>query len=742
MSTKVWMILGSIFLAGQLGAQSFKYSIEVMDSLSGDRLENAILVDSKGQFLTETAYRGRGWFESDRERIFARVHHPAYQSKSVYLSHSMDMKTILLVPRAVATDSVVVMAQRQIKSLSSSYLQEVELRRRDRSENFMPGASTVQEALSKIAQTQLNIDPVTGSSVNVSGLGAENVKILLDGQPITGRINGAVDLDQFSLQNIQDIQVYFGPQSIIYGSDVSGGLINLISFYPNQKKLGGNLTGIVRSTKQYNMDASLDFGLGKNRFNLGLGRHYFDGKRLYDTMLRQYNWLPKEQYFTNLNWNRNWTSAKQRRVFLHWNNQYYRELLYAPGEPILIHSQHIAYAFDNRYHTQRFNSGWCLRILAKKWAHELQGNYSDFDRSTQKFYKNFVTHERKEIYDSTTTGDRFSLVQGRYILSRRQSAYESQNGLDYLLEKGEGAKIAGVREREEIGAFSMWKFHVNSWNFIPALRYNIYRLWENQWIPALEINNKISENWYFEVGYNKAYRIPSLKEMYLDFVDINHDIQGNPDLQPEQTHAAHAGFRFDYAGMQSAFGAKLNIAYNNLQDKIALTQVDSANLSYTYFNVSEVQNTVLSLDLEWEPYWDAGRWKLRSSAQNIYYLKYAGTKNANMLTTTLNLNWTSDNEKWTANTNLKAVIDQRVFVGEVDVLKLRTLENYLLLDLGMQRTWKQLCLGMGVRNLANVQQVKFKDGLGTGTGGVHSGSGNGMLRGLGRDFYLRVSYDF
>ena len=52
---------------------------------------------------------------------------------------------------------------------------------------------------------------------------------MIDGVPIIGRLNGNIDAGQIPLQSIQKIEIIEGAQSLMYGSEVCGGVINIIT---------------------------------------------------------------------------------------------------------------------------------------------------------------------------------------------------------------------------------------------------------------------------------------------------------------------------------------------------------------------------------------------------------------------------------------------------------------------------------------------------------------------------------
>lgn len=81
-----------------------------------------------------------------------------------------------------------------------------------------------------LLQQEMNLDlsqnSVFGSSVNVQGISKENVKVLIDGIPVIGRLNGVLDLSQISLSTIERVEIIKGPVSVFYGTDAMGGIIN------------------------------------------------------------------------------------------------------------------------------------------------------------------------------------------------------------------------------------------------------------------------------------------------------------------------------------------------------------------------------------------------------------------------------------------------------------------------------------------------------------------------------------
>ena len=96
------------------------------------------------------------------------------------------------------------------------------------------GAVTVSELLSQRAGVSTSVNVDGGAIFNMLGLDSRYILILKNGQPVTGRFNNRVDLDQVSINNIKKIEITKGPGSAVYGTDAMGGVINIITQEPTE----------------------------------------------------------------------------------------------------------------------------------------------------------------------------------------------------------------------------------------------------------------------------------------------------------------------------------------------------------------------------------------------------------------------------------------------------------------------------------------------------------------------------
>src|SRR5690606_8167852 len=112
---------------------------------------------------------------------------------------------------------------------------------------------------------RISQDGVLGSSLSIMGVSGENIKIMIDGVPIIGRLDGSIDLSQISLNDIERIEIIEGPLSTVYGTNALGGTINLITKKDGLKKWSVQPGVYYESSGQYNSDIQLSLNHKKNQ---------------------------------------------------------------------------------------------------------------------------------------------------------------------------------------------------------------------------------------------------------------------------------------------------------------------------------------------------------------------------------------------------------------------------------------------------------------------------------------------
>ena len=99
------------------------------------------------------------------------------------------------------------------------------------------GANNVMEVVRNIPGFTLTASPTGNTYVGFRGVSKDNVAILVNGIPLNQ--DGNYDLESISTDIIDRIEVVKGGSAVLYGSNASAGVINIIT----NKKQGTNLKG-------------------------------------------------------------------------------------------------------------------------------------------------------------------------------------------------------------------------------------------------------------------------------------------------------------------------------------------------------------------------------------------------------------------------------------------------------------------------------------------------------------------
>lgn len=174
-------------------------------------------------------------------------------------------------------------AQIETDSLKTSHLKEVIVTgtRTERSVATLPlptqiitGESIRKSGLSRlneIIQEQTGLITVPdfggGEGIQMQGLDAAYVMILIDGQPLFGRSAGTLDLSRISVNNIEKIEIVKGASSSLYGSEALAGVVNIITKKTTTtEQLKSNFNYKLATFNTHDISTSLEYGKKKIGF--------------------------------------------------------------------------------------------------------------------------------------------------------------------------------------------------------------------------------------------------------------------------------------------------------------------------------------------------------------------------------------------------------------------------------------------------------------------------------------------
>jgi outer membrane receptor for ferrienterochelin and colicins len=211
------------------------------------------------------------------------------------------------------------------------------------------GVQNVGDALKFQTNMRLQQDNILGTALSMQGLSGENVKILIDGVPQTGRQNGNIDLSQLNLANVERIEIVEGPLSVQYGTNALAGTINIITKKKLEKPFAAQINTYLESVGHINLNGNFGLKHDAHSFLVSGGRNFFDGWSDVDTS-RFKQWKPKIQYFGDVRYG---FTLDKTQIGL--SGSYFDEYILNRGRPIQPDNEK---AFDDTYKTQRYNTAF------------------------------------------------------------------------------------------------------------------------------------------------------------------------------------------------------------------------------------------------------------------------------------------------------------------------------------------------------------------------------------------------
>ncbi len=200
----------------------------IKDKSNGKPVNEAVVIwimpSGKSQILLPDN-KGRVKLPETKESGFLiEVRCLGYQSQKIEKETSGD--TIWLIRNGVNLNEVAVTASyAPAPAMQSAYA--IKVIGKETFDNM--GAVNVADVLSKQLNMSTGYDQAFGSTLTMMGMDMKNIKVLIDGVPVIGRMDGNIDLNQLNLAAVERIEVVEGPMSTAYGTDAIAGAINLIT---------------------------------------------------------------------------------------------------------------------------------------------------------------------------------------------------------------------------------------------------------------------------------------------------------------------------------------------------------------------------------------------------------------------------------------------------------------------------------------------------------------------------------
>ena len=412
----------------------------------------------------------------------------------------------------------------------------------------------------------------TGSvqTVYMRGANSGRVLVLLDGIPVgdPSFISNEVDLNFFSLNDVERIEIAKGCQSTLYGSDAIAGVINIITIKKNMDKpfnfkttlSAGNYKSFRGNLQFYGKSGKFSYqtkftSIGTGGFSAA---HDSTGKKGFD----------HDGYFGNL--------ANASLQYQANKNLSFRTFLQHSSYKSSVDGS--AFVDDKDFTINNRNLTTGVGFQFKNSLLTLTGNYQ-YSENKRKFLNDsgfvsgFSKYDRDnyfskshyaEMFATIPLNDQVTLIQG---FDYRRGSYNN----NYLSISAYGPYTSSFRDTSvnQLSLFNslLYVGPSKKLNIELGARLNIHSRYGSNhtftFSPSYSVNNHFRLFGSIATGY----KAPGLYQLYSEF--------GNQDLKPEESINYEAGMQHQLKNLTQ----KAVFFYREIKNGI-----DFDNNNYVYFN--------------------------------------------------------------------------------------------------------------------------------------------------------------
>lgn len=594
------------------------------------------------------------------------------------------------------------------------------------------------------------------TDISIMGMSGQNVKILLDGVPLVDRGSTKQSLSQIDINTVERIEIVEGPMSVVYGTDALAGVINIIT----KKSRAGSKYSVGARVQEESVgreyDAITDRGIHNQNLNLGwrnkrwnasgsITRNNMGGWQG-NQVGRTKEWRPKDQWLTGAG-----LDYHNDRVNISYRLNYLNETISIPGAVNPGNK-----ATDQEYLTDRFTHQLQANIrFNNKFSLTNVVSYQDYERRTRTTDIDLNTGV-KTLNINLAGGQDISSFKTVFFRSTAQYQFSEkfifQPGIEIKNDAATGQRIKNAPSITDYAVFLSGEYKPLSWlNIRPGLRFTKNSLYDAPpVIPSLNTKIILAKQWDLRLAYARGFRAPALRELYFDFHDANHDINGNENLKAEYSNSFNASLNFEKAFNPSAnFKSVVSGFYNDFNDQITTALANdpsSPNLS-VYVNIDKFKTTGGS----WE---NSVAWKNFFASVSFFYVgrynRYSDDPSYNsedlpgfMWSPEISSNITYNIKKTGTSLGLfykftgKTPVYQVAIVNGQQLLSLAETQDFHLADFTLsQRAGKWLMVNAGIKNIFDVTRLQNTS---VDSGGAHSTSGP-VLKAAGRSWFLGLAF--
>jgi outer membrane receptor for ferrienterochelin and colicins len=438
------------------------------------------------------------------------------------------------------------------------------------------------------------------NGIQMMGLSPDYTMILVDGQPLNGRIGGVIDLNRLSVGNIERIEIVKGPMSSLYGSEALAGVINIITRKPDNGYTGR---------------AYLQF-IEKGAKELQLEQNYAND----DLVIAGYGNLKKAEPFSLNSGGRDYPYAGFRDYTLQLRTKWY-------AQSNLTFSSNIR-AFGSESEG-RFSDGAAGNITQNEGSVQTTDRNATLGMDWTHGKARLSTQLYGTVYNETYNFDVDQGSAGRTDNLRRRTfrsylqydvLWNLKNrftfGGDFLYDDILGSRYGGTPLYRTSAFFAQWEGNpTEDWAYALSIRYDKNSAFQAPTsyflnkvlsatipiLPRFSITYKPTSSMRIYATAGEGFKAPDFRQLFVQFSNrlpgAGYELIGSRllgiDLMPEQSYAFDLGLfhqtePFPFLGTDLILAYDIRGFYNNIRNFIEFYPVANLNNTFSYRNIAQI----------------------------------------------------------------------------------------------------------------------------------------------------------
>ncbi|RKH59664.1 TonB-dependent receptor plug domain-containing protein [Corallococcus aberystwythensis] len=416
----------------------------------------------------------------------------------------------------------------------------------------------------------------SGAGLSMQGLAPEYVLVLVDGERVTGKVDGNVDLSRLSLEDIEQVEIVKGPGSVLYGSDAVAGVVNFITRRA-QRTLGADLRAAYGTLGRLDLDATGEtrgdaWGL---RMSAGLQR-----RSAYDLDATDIGTTGSTLNGYDLSARGDWRGpgAMSLEGTASYSHRIQRGVDLGAAGAVFDRATR-----DNTF-ASRVSPSW---QLGEKVTLRTDLSYGHYERRYLRDQRNASALDTVE-----DTRDQQARV-GAQLDARPGGGHALVVGTEYLGEWLQSDRLDGGRGRRGRGSL----YAQDSWTLwervglvaVRGGRVDVDSQFGLALTPRAALKVEPLKWLTLRGSYGWGYRAPSFQDLLIDFENpsVGYTVRGNPDLKPERSRS----FSFTVETRPTRDSVVwVGLFQHSLRDMIAASlQSEGDFLRYSYVNIARAR---------------------------------------------------------------------------------------------------------------------------------------------------------